>query len=113
VDNSLIIENLLYLLRRGLYDHPSGMRGKFRFLLLPLGGDWPRVSSQERMFPLVLGVNSHSQLVRPLGGILLATAGRRTEDLAPSPCGLVLIDEVVLPMTQRPLLTPQSRKERG
>ncbi len=99
------------------------MRGKFRFLLLPLGGHWPRVSSRERMFPLVLGANSHSQPVRPLGGILsarggsdsvgLATADSRPEDLAPSPYGLVLIDEVVLPMTQRPLLNPQSRKERG
>jgi hypothetical protein len=35
------------------------MRGKFGSSLLPLGGLWPRVTAFERMFPLVLDVNSY------------------------------------------------------
>jgi len=87
--------------------------GKFGFSLLPLGGLRPQITSSERMFPLVLDVNSYIAACSTPPGILPALAGRKPKDVAPSQRRLVLIDEAVLSMTQRPLLTTPIQKEKG
>jgi hypothetical protein len=76
------------------------MRGKFGSSLLPLGGLWPRVTSQESMFPLVLGAEFlHRSLFGPSGDPPRLPLVGNQRILDPSRDGIVLINEAVLLMT--------------
>ncbi len=106
-------KKLLYTLSRGLY-HTLGYEREIRFLLVAPWWLRPRVTSLERMFPLVLGAEFlHRSLFGPSGDPSWLPLVGSQRILHPPRDRLVLIDEAVLPMTQRPLLMTPIQKERG
>ena len=106
-------KKLLYMLKGGLY-YTLGYKREIRFLLVAPRRLRPRVTSLERMFPLVLGAEFlHRSLFGPSGDPPWLPLVGSQRILHPPRDGLVLINEAVLPMTQRPLFTTPIQKERG